>query len=284
MPARERRVVSSDGIELAVIESGESDRPTVVLIHGYPNTKELWEGVMSALADRFHLVAYDVRGAGGSMAPSSVAGYDFERLGDDFEAVAKETAPGKKIHLVGHDWGGLQGWEFATSPRFRDRLASFTAVAGPSLDQVAISLGSLLRGGSVLEALRRGRRSAYILALLSPGGPQLMSQLVRRGGGPPGASPSIGRDIVRGANLYRRNIPRRLLRPRRDAVAHVPVQLIVPRGDRYISDSYYELAEQYAPRLRRRTVEGKHWLPISDPGPVAEWIAEQVDEVESAAG
>jgi pimeloyl-ACP methyl ester carboxylesterase len=267
----ERRVVSADGTELAVVEAGDEDRPTLVLIHGFPNTKEIWDEVIDALADRFHLVAYDVRGAGASAAPRSPAGYDFDRLGDDFEAVAEATAPGKAIHLVGHDWGGLQGWEFATSPRFRGRLASFTAIAGPSLDQVAI-------GGRSLRRLADAWRSWYILLLLAPGGPELMSRMVAAGGGSAGAQPTIRRDVVHGANLYRRNIPRRLLRPRRDAVAQVPVQLIIPRGDRYIPLSYYKLAKRYAPRLVRREVDGPHWLPRTAPDLIAKSIASFVAE------
>jgi surfactin synthase thioesterase subunit len=101
------------------------------------------------------------------------------------------------------------------------------------------------------------------------------------GGGPPGAQPSLARDAVNGAKLYRRNIPRRMARPRVDAIAHVPVQLIIPRGDRYISQSYYELAERHAPGLRRRTVDGSHWLPRTEPELVARWIADHVEEVES---
>jgi pimeloyl-ACP methyl ester carboxylesterase len=253
----------------------------VVLLHGYPDTKEMWLGVIDTLADRFHVIAYDVRGAGASDAPRSVAAYDFEQLGDDFEAIVEATAPGKRVHLVGHDWGGLQGWEFATSPRFRSRLASFTAVAGPSLDQVALSAGSLLRRGRLVEAIRRGWRSWYILVLLAPGGPKLMARLIRAGGAPPGRRPSLMENVIRGANLYRRNIPRRMARPRTDAVADVPVQLIVPRGDRYISESYYELAERHAPCLRRRTVDGSHWLPRTEPELVAGWISEFVEEVEA---
>ena len=271
MSLRERRVVSADGTELAVAEAGDPERPTLVLIHGFPNTKEMWGRVIAALADRFHLVAYDVRGAGASATPRSLAGYDFDRLGDDFDAVATAIAPGKRIHLVGHDWGGLQGWEFATSPRFRGRMASFTAVAGPSLDQVAI-------GGRSLRRLVDGWRSWYILLLLAPGGPRVMSRMVLAGGESLGAQPTIGQDVVRGANLYRRNIPRRLLRPRRDALAHVPVQLIIPRGDRYIPLSYYELAEQYAPRLVRREVDGPHWLPRTAPDLLAASIASFVGE------
>jgi pimeloyl-ACP methyl ester carboxylesterase len=276
---RERRVASSDGIELAVMEAGHAMRPAVVLIHGYPSTKEMWDRVIDSLADRFHVVAYDVRGAGASGAPRERAGYDFEQLADDFEAVAQAAAAGRRVHLVGHDWGGLQGWEFATSPRFRERLASFTAVAGPSLDQVAISGGSLLRRGRLVRAVRRGWRSWYITVLLTPGGPSLMALAARRGGE---RRPSLRDDIVRGANLYRRNIPRRLLRPRTDAFAHVPVQLIIPRGDRYIPESYYELAERYAPNLSRRVVDGSHWLPSSQPELVGAWIASFVEKVEAS--
>jgi pimeloyl-ACP methyl ester carboxylesterase len=92
-----------------VLEAGEPERPALVLVHGYPNTKELWQAAVAALADRLHVIAYDVRGAGESSAPRALAAYDFERLGDDFEAVIEATAPGRKIHLVGRDWGRSSG-------------------------------------------------------------------------------------------------------------------------------------------------------------------------------
>jgi pimeloyl-ACP methyl ester carboxylesterase len=224
-------------------------------------------------------VAYDVRGAGASDAPRSIAAYDFDRLADDFEAVVDAVAPGVRVHLVGHDWGGIQGWEFATRSRFSERLASFTAVAGPSLDQVAMSAGSQLRRGRVVDAVRRSWRSWYILLLLSPGGPQLMSRMMLAGGAPPGTAPTLARDAINGANLYRRNMPRRIARPRRDAFATVPVQLIIPSGDRYIPMSYYELAEERAPRLQRRVVEGSHWLPRTEPGLVASLIEAFVEQL-----
>ena len=45
MLANERRV-RSDGVELAVREAGDRDRPTVVLVHGYPDTSALWTPVV----------------------------------------------------------------------------------------------------------------------------------------------------------------------------------------------------------------------------------------------
>ena len=76
-------------------------------------------------------------------------------------------------------------------------------------------------------------------------------------------------------------MPRRALSPRADAHAHVPVQLVVPTGDRFISPDYYEPAERHAPRLRRRIVGSGHWAPRAQPAPIARWIEEFVDQVEA---
>lgn len=291
----ESRVASADGVELAVRQAGDPGRPTIVLIHGYPDTKEMWNPVSARLAERFHVVAYDVRGAGASDAPRDLAGYDFDRLGDDLLAVVDVVAPGKRVHLVGHDWGGLQGWEFATDPRFEGRLGSFTAVAGPSLDQVALGGALLLRERRFVQWLLRARRSWYIAVLLTPGGPELVWRVLLAGGrwqselrreGVPVDShypaATLAADGVQGARLYRRNMPRRTRRPRRDAVAHVPVQLIIPTADRHIPLSYYDLAERFAPRLRRRELDAPHWAVRTHPAEVADWAAAFVDEVDGA--
>lgn len=251
----------------------------------------MWDPVVARLARRLHVIAYDVRGAGGSDAPRDQAAYDLEQLGEDLIAVIEAAARGERVHLAGHDWGGVQGWEFATQPRFADRLSSFTAIAAPSLDQVSPAGGGAWRRlGWALEA----RRSWYIAPLLIPGGPELMwrgalggerwrRQLERVEGVPVDArypAPTLTQDAIHGANLYRRNIPRRLLRPRRERVAHVPVQLVVATRDRYIPAAYYEPAERHAPALRRRTIDGPHWLPRTHPDLVAECVARFVEEVE----
>lgn len=287
------RTVLSGSVALAVLEAGDPSRPTVVLVHGYPDTKELWSEVICRLAGRMHVVAYDVRGAGGSSAPRSAADYDLVRLGDDLLAVAGELSRGR-IHLVGHDWGAIQGWEFAADPRLGGVLASFTAIAGPSLDQVSASLRALLARGRLLEALRRLGRSYYIALLLLPGGPELIWRVLlsrdrwRRGlerreqFSLPADYPhsTLARDAIAGAKLYRRNIPRRTVHPR-PRHAFVPVQLIVPTGDRFIPIEHYELAERFAPDVRRHTIPGSHWAPLAAPQLVAELIERFVADIES---
>jgi NAD(P)-dependent dehydrogenase (short-subunit alcohol dehydrogenase family)/pimeloyl-ACP methyl ester carboxylesterase len=282
------RRVSSHGVELAVVEAGERGRPTVVLVHGYPDRKELWAGVAQRLAGRFHVVAYDVRGAGESSVPRGPAAYDFEALADDLLAVIDAVSPGEPVHLVGHDWGGIAGWELAAMPRVAGRLASFTTIAGPSLRMVGKRVSDQLRHGRLLALAGTVRRSWYVLALCTPGLPTLAWRgLIRREGWrrklryiervPLDGSypqPTLLGDAVRGANLYRRNILWR--RGPRPAVGplSVPVQLIVPTGDHYISPRYYDGAERYAPQLRRRIVPGSHWSPLAQPALLAEWIGE----------
>jgi NAD(P)-dependent dehydrogenase (short-subunit alcohol dehydrogenase family)/pimeloyl-ACP methyl ester carboxylesterase len=304
------RTVRSGRVELAVVEGGDSRRPTVVFIHGYPDTKELWDDVLAQLGRRYHLIAYDVRGAGASSRPRGPAAYDLARLADDLEEVIGAVSPRRPVHLVGHDWGAIQGWEFVALERFRGKLASFTAIAGPPLDQALAGGGereqarvrSLPRRSrrhrtpGRLDALpRRLRRSWYVVALCTPGVPTLTWRWLLAGPrwawflrnvervGEKGSTPAatLAADGIHGSKIYRRNVPRRALRPRPDTVAHVPVQLVIPTRDHFISHSYYENADRLAPVLRRRVVGATHWVPRTEPGLIARWIAEFVDQVEA---
>jgi pimeloyl-ACP methyl ester carboxylesterase len=276
-----------------VAEAGEPARPTIVMIHGYPDTKEVWEPMMARLAPDFHVVAYDVRGAGASTAPRPAAAYDLARLADDFAAVRAAVAPVEPVHLVGHDWGGIQGWEFVCDPRFAGAIASFTSIAGPALAHAVRATRGAARRRQWGTALARARRSWYVVPLCLPGGPQLTWRVVLRGrrwrryleldGVPTDGrypSPTVSADGRHGARLYRRNIPRRVLGGGSPpAPAQAPVQLIIPAGDRFISPSYYDAAAQVAPGLRRRTIPGSHWAIRTEPAQVAEWVAEFVGSV-----
>lgn len=289
------RKVPGAGVELALVEAGDRTQPTLVLVHGYPDTKEIWDAVMERLARRFHVVAYDVRGAGASSAPRGPAAYDFERLADDLLAVTEAVSPGSPVHLVGHDWGGIAGWELAAMPRLQDRLASFTTIAGPSLRVLSERLTEQLRHGRLLALAGTLRRSWYVLALCTPGVPTLawrgplgrggwrrhlrhVERLPVDGSHP---QPTLMHDALHGVNLYRRNILWRTGPRPGDGTVGVPVQVIVPSDDHFISSRYYDGAERYARALRWRTVPGSHWAPRSQPDVVAQWIAEFVDDVES---
>jgi hypothetical protein len=116
------------------------------------------------------------------------------------------------------------------------------------------------------------------------GGGQLVHRaLVRLGELPAGStpSPSLGREGANGVRLYRANFLRRIARPG-ERRTDVPVQLVVPDGDRFLTPTLLSDVERWAPNLVRRPVEGRHWLPRLAPTDVARWVAAFVDEVEAA--
>ncbi|MFF3419600.1 SDR family oxidoreductase [Streptomyces sp. NPDC002698] len=286
--ARERRV-RTGGVELCVAELGDDRQPTVVLVHGYPDSKEVWSEVAVRLADRFHVVLYDVRGHGRSTAPRPLrGGFTLEKLTDDFLAVIDAVSPGGPVHLVGHDWGSVQSWEFVTVARTEGRIASFTSMSGPSLDHFGHWIKRRVRRPTprrVGQLLGQGAKSWYVYMLHTPVLPELAWRgplgkrwpkiLQRLEKVPAGdyPTPSLPSDAAHGAWLYRDNVRSRLGRPREDAYAHAPVQLITPLGDAFLSERLYDELEKWAPDSVRRTLRAKHWVPRTRPGQLADWIA-----------
>ncbi|MER6411625.1 SDR family oxidoreductase [Streptomyces humidus] len=295
--ARERRV-RTGGIELCVAELGDPSRPTVVLVHGYPDSKEVWSEVAARLADRcgLHVVLYDVRGHGRSGTPEPLrGGFTLEKLTDDFLAVADAVSPDRPVHLVGHDWGSVQAWEFVTVRRTEGRVASFTSMSGPCLDHFGHWIDKRLKRPTPRRAgqlLGQGAKSWYVYLLHTPALPELAwrGPLGRHWPGilrriekvPAGAypTPSLPSDAAHGAWLYRDNVRSRLRRPRPDAFAHAPVQLITPLEDRFLSERLYDELEEWVPRLTRRTLAAGHWIPRTRPDQVASWIDDFVTSVE----
>ncbi|MEU3082660.1 SDR family oxidoreductase [Streptomyces albidoflavus] len=294
--ARERSV-HTGGVELRVAELGDASRPTVILVHGYPDSKEVWSAVAARLADRYHVVLYDIRGHGRSTAPRPLrGGFTLEKLTDDFLAVVDAVSPDAPVHLVGHDWGSVQSWEFATVERTRGRVASFTSLSGPSLDH----FGHWIKKRAARPTPRRlaqlvsqGAKSWYVYMLHTPALPELAWRgplgkrwpriLERLEKVPAGDYPtsSLGNDAAHGAWLYRDNVRTRLRHPRPDPYAHAPVQLITPTGDIFLSERLYDELESWVPQLVRRTIPAKHWVPRTRPDQLAAWIGEFVDSQEA---
>ncbi|MGW5368787.1 SDR family oxidoreductase [Streptomyces sp. NPDC004009] len=293
--ARERRV-HTGGVELCVAELGDPQAPTVVLVHGYPDSKEVWSEVAARLADRFHVVLYDVRGHGRSTAPRPLrGGFTLAKLTDDFLAVVDAVSPDRPVHLVGHDWGSVQSWEFVTVGRTEGRIASFTSMSGPSLDHFGHWIDARVKRPTprrVGQLLGQGAKSWYVYLLHTPALPELAWRgplgkrwpkiLERTEKVPSGDYPtsSLPSDAAHGAWLYRDNVRARLRRPRPDAFAHAPVQLITPLGDAFLSERLYDDLDAWVPRLTRRTLPAKHWIPRTRPDQVASWITEFVTSVE----
>jgi len=288
----ERRV-DSRGVSLSVREYGDDTAPTVVLVHGYPDTSRVWDEVVERLQGRYHIVTYDVRGAGDSSAPRGPRGYALERLAEDLAAVIDAVSPGRPVHVVGHDWGSIQSWEAVTTPAIAARIASFTTISGPSFDHVKPWVRRRLRSGRFGELARQGVRSWYVWMFHGPlarlgmrhGFPRRFPEYLRRfervqpREGHPAAT--LGSDAGRGVAMYRTNLfPR--ARASRDGRTDVPVQVIVPTRDAYVTPALLDDLDEFAPKLWRRRIGAQHWVPRTHPDVVARMVGEFVDHIEGA--
>ncbi|MPZ81601.1 MAG: SDR family oxidoreductase [Actinophytocola sp.] len=271
MSGLRRLWVESGEVRLAVLEQGDPQATTVLLVHGYPDNSTVWDGVAERLADRFHVVRYDVRGHGGSEAPASRDGYRIEALNADLRAVKDAVKPAEPVHLVGHDWGSIQCWPALDQRLFR----SYTSISGPDLDQI----GAWMRGWPRRpgKVARQVAHSWYIGAFQVPVIPELIWRIpwLRR------KFHATYRDASNGVQLYRANMGGRLTNggPR---TIDLPVQQVALTQDPYVTKPLLEVAEPWCPTLWRRELAAGHWAPRTDPAAVARLIGEFADHVDGA--
>ncbi len=99
-----------NGVRLHYVIAGAGD--PVVLLHGWPETWLEWRRIIPALADRYTVVAPDLRGFGDSDKPSG--GYDKRTVAEDVYQLVRHLEFGP-IHLVGHDLGMMAAYAYAAA-------------------------------------------------------------------------------------------------------------------------------------------------------------------------
>ena len=75
------RTINVEELEIFYREAGPRDAPTVLLLHGFPSSSDMFRNLIPMLADKYHVVAPDFPGYGESSAPSvNDFDYSYERL------------------------------------------------------------------------------------------------------------------------------------------------------------------------------------------------------------
>ncbi|WP_020549737.1 alpha/beta fold hydrolase [Embleya scabrispora] len=87
--------------------------PTLVLIHGYPQTWYEWHDILPALAQHYTVIAPDLRGAGKSDAPAT--GYDKKTMADDIHRLLVALGRDQDVRIVGHDIGTMVAYAYAAA-------------------------------------------------------------------------------------------------------------------------------------------------------------------------
>jgi pimeloyl-ACP methyl ester carboxylesterase len=121
MSTVQHEYIEVNGIKLHIAKQGKGKK-LVLLLHGWPEFWYTWRYQIPVLAEKFTVMAPDLRGFNLSDKPKGIANYKADVVANDIAALIKKSGF-KKAHIVGHDWGGAIAWVFATMyPELTDKL------------------------------------------------------------------------------------------------------------------------------------------------------------------
>jgi pimeloyl-ACP methyl ester carboxylesterase len=150
------------------LTAGPERSDTVLLLHGFPQSAEMWRPAMTSLASAgFRVVAPNQRGYTTGASPEDVASYRLPELVSDVIGIAT-ALDARRFHVIGHDWGGTVAWSLAA--QHPEQVISLTSISTPHMSALA----------TALRGTQQRARMAYITLLQAPLIPEL---LVRAGNG-----------------------------------------------------------------------------------------------------
>lgn len=261
---------SNDGVEIHYEIVGEG-RP-VVLLHGFPDTGNLWRHQVAALSTNgFRVITPDLRGYGLSDKPTDVDAYNVLSLAGDVIAVLDDAGV-ERAHVVGHDWGAALSWA----------LASFLPDRVDHLAVLSVGHPSTFRG----EAFDQMQKSWYMLLFQFEGvAERWLSdddwRNFRRWARHPDADTAISlltanESLTPGLNYYRANLaPESYVAPRRELPPVLsPTMGIWSSNDFALTEGQMTRSESHVTGpWRYERLEGPgHWMQIEAPDAVNELL------------
>ncbi len=113
------KTVAVNGVKIFYREAGSPEKPTLLLLHGFPSSSRMFNMLFPLLADRYHLIAPDYPGFGNSeMPPSSEFKYTFDHLAEVVDGFTQAIGL-SKYSLYLQDYGGPIGLRLAIAHRDR---------------------------------------------------------------------------------------------------------------------------------------------------------------------
>lgn len=107
------QTITVDGQTIFYREAGDKEKPTILLLHGFPTSSHMFRNVIPALADKFHLVAPDYPGFGySSMPPVDTFEYTFDHLAEIMDKFVTQIGL-ERYSLYVMDYGAPVGYRIA---------------------------------------------------------------------------------------------------------------------------------------------------------------------------
>ena len=146
----------ANGITMNYVRGGAG--PTLVLLHGYPQTWYMWRKVLPAVAEHFTVIAPDLRGAGGSDAPTD--GYTKSSLAEDVRDLLVGLGLAEQVSVVGHDIGTMVAYAYAAA--HRDSTSRLVLIEAPLADETLYQFPSLCPSGCSPDVRTSGATDSSI--------------------------------------------------------------------------------------------------------------------------
>jgi len=92
--------------------AGNAENETIVFLHGFPEFWYSWRKQITHFANKYQVIAPDLRGYNKSFKPKKVSDYKIDAIARDvlelIDHLGKQT-----VILVGHDWGAAIAWHLS---------------------------------------------------------------------------------------------------------------------------------------------------------------------------
>ena len=109
------KTVKVDGVNVFYREAGPKNAPTILLLHGFPTSSQMFRNLIPLLADRYHLIAPDYPGYGQSdMPPMDKYEYSFDNQADTIDKFTQAIGLTRYAMYV-QDYGAPIGYRIAAA-------------------------------------------------------------------------------------------------------------------------------------------------------------------------
>jgi pimeloyl-ACP methyl ester carboxylesterase len=156
-----------DGVEIAYRQAGDPANPTVLLLHGFPTSSQMFRNLIPELAQDYHVIAPDYPGFGASEMPEAASfEYSFAHIAEMMTELLDQEEVGTYTAYV-MDYGAPVGFRmFADDP---ERVSGFVIQNGNAYEEglgafwdpikaywadPSVANGDALRGFLTLDATK----------------------------------------------------------------------------------------------------------------------------------
>lgn len=265
-----KKQVKIQQLNFSIVDEGNG--PTILFLHGFPDSSELWRNQIPFFVKAgFRVIAPDQRGFGDSDKPQEKEAYQLPKLANDVIQLL-DTLNIDRVHIVAHDWGSAVGWVVASL--YPNRVERFIpiSVGHPSiftdftLEQLQKSWYILLFQFQDIAEEMLQKNDWALFKEWSRHHPEHQQWIEKMN--KPGA-------LTAGLNWYRANLAPESLpaMPLQIPPVRVPTLGIWSSGDHLLTEEQMiRSGEKVIGNWQYEKIDASHWVPLDEPQKLNEII------------